>query len=87
MANLARFYDVSGGLWKGGVGVAIGLATTSVVLAATVFAGESARNRPMQFIETYLGFSPDGGDGSMEILVAVVLVALVVVGAARLATK
>jgi hypothetical protein len=32
-------------------------------------------------------FSPDGGDGSTEILVAVVLVALVVLGAARLATK
>jgi len=34
-----------------------------------------------------LGFSPDGGDGPMEILVLVVLVALVVLGAFRLATK
>jgi Tfp pilus assembly protein PilV len=41
----------------------------------------------MQFIETHLGFSPDVGDGSIEILVAVVLVALFVLGATRLATR
>ena len=39
------------------------------------------------FIERYLGFSPDGGDGSMEILVAVMLVVIVVVTGLRLATK
>jgi uncharacterized membrane protein YphA (DoxX/SURF4 family) len=72
---------------KGGVAVAVGLATISVVLAAVVFAAETASTGPMHFIETHLGFSPDGGDGSMEILVAVVLVALVVLGATRLATK
>ena len=67
-------------------GVAVGLATISVVLAAVVSAGESSLTGPMQFIERYLGFSPDGGDGSMEILVVVVLVGLVAVGALRLAT-
>ena len=41
----------------------------------------------MQFIETHLGFSPDGGDGSMELLVAVVLVAIITVAGLRLATK
>ena len=66
-------------------GVAVGLATISVVLAALLFAAEKALNGPMQFIETHLGFSPDGGDGSTEVLVAVVLVALVVLGATRLA--
>ena len=30
----------------------------------------------MDFIEKYLGLSPDGGDGSMEIMVLVLLVAL-----------
>jgi len=68
-------------------GVAVGLATISVVLAAVVFAAENAVTGPMQFIERHLGFSPDGGDGSTEILVAVLLVALVVLGATRLATK
>jgi hypothetical protein len=68
-------------------GVAVCLATISVVLAAVVFAAPNAHIGPMQFIGRYLGFSPDGGDGSMEILVAVVLVAIVAVGAFRLATK
>ena len=66
-------------------GVAPCLATISVVLATVVFAGENVRTGPMRFIERYLCFSP--GDGSMEILVAVVLVAIVAVGAFRLATK
>jgi hypothetical protein len=39
----------------------------------------------MSFIERHLNISPDGGDGLIEFLVA--LVANVVVGASRLATK
>src|SRR5262249_52870675 len=69
------------------VGVAVGLATISVVLAAVVFPAESALTGPMQFIERHLGFSPDGGDGSMEILVVVVLVAIITVVGVRLATE
>ena len=65
--------------------VAVGLATISVVLAAVVFAAEKARDGPMQFIERHLGFSPDGGDGSMEILVLVVLVAIISLVGVRLA--
>jgi hypothetical protein len=41
----------------------------------------------MNFIERHLGFSPDGGDGSTEILVLVVLVMIVVAGSLRLTTK
>jgi hypothetical protein len=67
-------------------GVAFGLSTISVVCAAVVFAAENALSGPMQFIERHLGFSPDGDDGSTEIMLAVVLVALVVLGATRLAT-
>jgi len=37
-------------------GVAVGLATISVVLAALVFAAEKALTGPMQFIERYLAF-------------------------------
>ena len=68
-------------------GVAVGLATISVVGAAILFAAERTHTGPMDFIERHLGFSPDGGDGSMEILVAVALVAIVILGALRLATK
>jgi hypothetical protein len=46
-------------------GVAVGLATISVVLAALVFAAEKTHTGPMQFIERHLGFSPGGDDGSM----------------------
>ena len=72
---------------KSGVAVAVALTTISIVLAAVVFAAETASTGPMHFIETHLGFSPDGGDGSMELLVAVVLVAIITVGGLRLATK
>jgi len=68
-------------------GVAFGLATMSVVLAAVVFLADNARGGPMRFIERYLGFSPDRGNGSMEVLVAIVLVAIICLGALRLATK
>ena len=72
---------------KSGVAAAVGLATICIVLAAVVFAAETASTGPMQFIETHLGFSPDGGDGFMELLVAVVLVAIITLGGLRLTTK
>ena len=65
-------------------GVAVCLATISVVVAALSI--ERVKYGPMHFIERYLGFSPDGGDGSMEVLFLVALVAIVVIGATRLAT-
>ena len=68
-------------------GVAVGLATISVVSAAILFAAERLHTGPMDFIERHLGFSPDDGDGSMEVLIAVVLVAIIVSVALRLATK
>jgi len=36
--------------------------------------------------ERQFGFSPDGGDGSIEVLVVIVLVAIISLGALRLAT-
>jgi len=68
-------------------GVAVGLATISIVGAAILFAAERVHTEPMDFIERYLGFSPDGGDGSIEILVAVVLVVIIVAMGLRLATS
>jgi hypothetical protein len=69
------------------VGVAVGLATISVVGAAVLFSAERARSGPTTFIERFLNFSPDGGDGSMELVLLVAGIAIVVVGALRLATK
>jgi len=69
-------------------GVAIGLATISVIGAAILFAAERVHTGPMDFVERYLGFSPDGGDGSMEALIAVVLVIIIVsVGLRQATTK
>jgi len=34
-------------------------------------------NRSLDFIERHFGFSPDGGDGSLEILLLVVLAMVV----------
>jgi hypothetical protein len=55
--------------------------------AAALFAAEQVRIGPKDFMERPLGFLPNGGDGSMEILVLVVLVTIVVVGALWLTTK
>jgi hypothetical protein len=41
----------------------------------------------MDFIERHLGFSPDNGDGSMEVLLLTVLVMIFTVVAFRLAFK
>ena len=68
-------------------GVAVALATISVVGVAILFAAERVHTGPMDFIERYFGFSPDNGDGSTEILVGVALVSIIVVVALRLATK
>jgi len=68
-------------------GVAVGLATISIVGAAILFAAERVHTGPMDFIERHFGFSPDGGDGSAEVFVAVALVSIVVLVALGLATK
>ena len=59
------------------VGVTVGLATISVVGAAVLFSAEHVRTGPMTFIESYLNISPDGGDGSMELLLLVAVAAIV----------
>ena len=42
---------------------------------------------PMDFIERHLGFSPDDGDGSIEVMLLTVLVMVITVVAFRLASK
>jgi hypothetical protein len=43
-------------------GVAVGLATISVVGAALLFSAEHVRTGPMNFVKRHLSISPDGGD-------------------------
>ena len=42
---------------------------------------------PMDFIERHLGFSPDEGDGSMEVILLTVLVMIIAVVAFRMASN
>ena len=42
---------------------------------------------PMDFIERHLGFSPDDGDGSIEVMVFTVLVLIITTVALRWASK
>ena len=47
-------------------GVVIGLSSIIAVCGA-VLLWVHRQSAPMDFIERHLGFSPDGGDGSMEV--------------------
>jgi hypothetical protein len=58
-------------------GGTVGLATISVVVPAVLFLAERVRTGPMTFIERYLNISPDGGDGSMELLLLIAVSAIV----------
>jgi len=42
---------------------------------------------PMDFIERHLGFSPDDGNGSVEVVLVTVLVMIIALTAFRLASK
>jgi hypothetical protein len=69
------------------VGVAIGLAAISVACAVVLAAADRLLRDPMHFLEKYFGVSPDNGDGSMEALIALVVVIIIVSAGLRLATK
>ena len=68
-------------------GVVIGLGSIIAVCSAVLLWVNLSSAAPMDFIERHLGFSPDGGDGSMEVMLLTVLVMIIVVGASRLAFK
>jgi len=68
-------------------GVAVGLSAISTVCAAVLFAAERIHTGPLDFLERYFGLSPDEGDGSMEALIAALLVAIIVLAGFWLTTK
>ncbi|MGA8419157.1 MAG: hypothetical protein WB691_05255, partial [Pseudolabrys sp.] len=63
------------------------LASVIAVCAALLLWVDRNIAAPMDFIERRLGFSPDGGDGSMEVLLITVLVILISLVAFRWASK
>ena len=67
--------------------VMIGLVFIIAVCGAVVLWVERNSAAPMDFIERHLGFSPDDGDGSMEVVLVTVLVMIITVVAFRLASK
>ena len=67
--------------------VLIGLGFIIAFGGAVVLWVERKGAAPFDFIERHLGFSPDDGDGSMEVLLITVLVMIVTVGALRWASK
>jgi len=58
-------------------GILFGLAAMTALCGAVLFSVDHPGNRSLDFIERHLGFSPDGGDGSMEILFLVALAMVV----------
>jgi hypothetical protein len=67
--------------------VLIGLGFIIAVCGAVVLWVERNSTAPMDFIERHLGFSPDDGDGSMEVVLVAVLAMIIAVAAFRLASK
>jgi hypothetical protein len=68
-------------------GALIALGSIIAVCGALVLWVERNSAVPMDFIERYLNFSPDDGDGSMEVILITVLVMMVTVVGFRWASK
>ena len=68
-------------------GVLIALASTIAVCGAVLHWVHHNSVAPMDYIERHLGFSPDGGDGSMETLLITLFVMIITVAAFRWASK
>ena len=52
-------------------GVVIGLVSIIILCGVILHSVKDHASRPIDFIETLFGFSPDNGDGSLEIWIIV----------------
>ena len=68
-------------------GVLIGLSSVIAVCAAMLHWVHHKSFAPMDFIERHLGFSPDDGDGSMEVMLLTALFMIIAAVGFRLAFK
>ena len=64
-------------------GVLIGLGSIITVCGAVLLWLDRKSVAPMDFIERHLGFSPQNGDGSMEVILLSVLVMIITAVAFR----
>ena len=68
-------------------GVLIGLSSVIAVCAAMLHWVHHKSFAPMDFVERHLGFSPDDGDGSMEVMLLTALFMIIAAVGFRLAFK
>ena len=68
-------------------GVLIGLSSVIAVCAAMLHWVHHKSFAPMDFIERHLGFSPDDGDGSVEVMLLTALFMIIATVGFRLAFK
>jgi hypothetical protein len=68
-------------------GVLIGLSSVIAVCAAMLHWVHHKSFSPMDYIERHLGFSPDDGDGSMEVMLLTALFMIIAAVGFRLAFK
>ena len=68
-------------------GVLIALGSIIAVCGAVLLWVKLSSAAPLDFIERHLGFSPDDGDGSMEVMLLTVLFMIIVAETFRLAFK
>ena len=68
-------------------GVLIGLSSVIAVCAAMLHWVHHKSFASMDFIERHLGFSPDDGDGSMEVMLLTALFMIIAAVGFRLAFK
>ena len=67
--------------------VLTGLVFIIAVCGAVLLWVQGIGAAPMKFIERHLGFSPDDGDGSMEVLLITVFVMIATLAGFRWASK
>jgi len=68
-------------------GVVVGLVSIIVLSGAVLHSVKGPGITPMNFIETLFGFSPDNGDGSLEIWLVVALAIFAADQCARLSKQ
>ena len=68
-------------------GVLIALGSVIAVCGAVLHWVHRNSAAPMDFIERHLGFWPDDGDGSMEVMLLTILFMIIAAAAFRLALK
>ena len=67
--------------------VIIGLVSAATLFASLIFLVDHEGSKSLDFVERHLGFSPDGGDGSVEVMFFVVMTTIVVAASLGLTVR